>query len=364
MSWVNLTDDAAAATKVATAIAGKQFARVEQFAWWQEEANERQRVGTQSTPSQNPEVPVLTDADNVAADGGWRVNQITYPELIDLLDHSTDADAVILFGGTWCPNTRAVLPFINKDAQKNNVTVYNFDTVLDGGKVGGNPTGGANPLQTRNGHGNADAEGNRTFPSYVYGELVSQYLGNFATEYLPTATNAITYFPFGDTTKPVTSKARLQVPYLFGYKGKAGTEPKDGVTRQWIQKNANGTNTGVHVELVLHQPAAEPGQHPVPVDRSGVAEGQRRAERLRLEDRRLQDPPEPVGLHGHRRVPDHRDGDRRHQRPGQRDGHLRRADGHQPAGAHRGARGAGRERADDPRRGADRVAREQDRRRT
>jgi thiol-disulfide isomerase/thioredoxin len=243
VSWVNLTDDAAAATKVAAAIAGKQFARVEQFAWWQEEANERQRVGTQSTPSQNPEVPVLTDADNVAADGGWRVNQITYPELIDLLDHSTDADAVILFGGTWCPNTRAVLPFINKDAQKNNVTVYNFDTVLDGGKVAGNPTGGANPLQTRNGHGNADAEGNRTFPSYVYGELVSQYLGNFATEYLPTATNAITYFPFGDTTKPATSKARLQVPYLFGYKGKAGTEPKDGVTRQWIQKNANGTNT-------------------------------------------------------------------------------------------------------------------------
>ena len=63
------------------------------------------------------------------------MNQITYPELIDLLEHSTDADAVILFGGTWCPNTRAVLPFINKDAQKNNVTVYNFDTVLDGGKV-------------------------------------------------------------------------------------------------------------------------------------------------------------------------------------------------------------------------------------
>ena len=148
VTWVNLTDDDAATTKVTAAIAGKTFARVEQFAWWQEEANERQRVGTETTPSQNPEVPVLTDADNQAADGGWRVNQITYPELIDLLDHSTDAYAVILFGGTWCPNTRAVLPFVNKDAQKNNVTVYNFDTVLDGGKVAGNPTGGANPLQT------------------------------------------------------------------------------------------------------------------------------------------------------------------------------------------------------------------------
>ena len=248
-------------------------------------------------------MPVLTDADNVAADGGWRVNQITYPELIDLLDHSTDADAVILFGGTWCPNTRAVLPFINKDAQKNNVTVYNFDTVLDGGKVAGNPTGGANPLQTRNGHGNADGEGNRTFPSYVYGELVSQYLGNFATEYLPTESNAITYFPFGDTSKPVKSKPRLQVPFLFGYKGKAGAEPKDGVTRQWIQKNANGTNTEYMSNWYFTNP--QPNRVNIPFPANVPAwQNQRRAGRLRLADRRLEDPPEPVGLHGHRRVPD------------------------------------------------------------
>ncbi|MDA0185741.1 Ig-like domain-containing protein [Solirubrobacter phytolaccae] len=244
VSWVNLTDDAASATKVTAAIAGKTFARVDQFAWWKEEANERQRVGTQNTPSQNPDVPVLTDADNATADGGWRVNQITYPELVDLLDHSTDGDAAILFGGTWCPNTRAVLPFVNKEAQKNDVTVYNFDTVLDGGKVAGNPTGGANPLQTRNGHGNAGtgADANfRTFPSYVYGELVSQYLSNFQTEYLPTATNAITYFPYGDTSKTAKSQARLQVPYLFGYKAKGTTGPQAGITRQWIIKNANGT---------------------------------------------------------------------------------------------------------------------------
>ena len=71
------------------------------------------------------------------------MNQITYPELVDLLKNATDADAVILFGGTWCPNTRPVLPCVNKYAQENNVTVFNFDTVLDGGKVGGSPTGGA-----------------------------------------------------------------------------------------------------------------------------------------------------------------------------------------------------------------------------
>ena len=188
-------------------------------------------------------MPVLTDADNVAADGGWRVNQITYPELIDLLDHSTDArrgDPVRRHLVPEHPRGAAVRQQGRAEEQRHRLQLRHRPRRWQGG---GNPTGGANPLQTRNGHGNADAEGNRTFPSYVYGELVNQYLGNFATEYLPTATNAITYFPFGDTTKPATSKARLQVPYLFGYKGKAGTEPKDGVTRQWIQKNPNGTHT-------------------------------------------------------------------------------------------------------------------------
>lgn len=260
VSWVNLTDDAAAATKVATAIAGKTFARVQQFDWWKEEANERQRVAVQSIPSRGPEVPVLTDADKADADGGWRVNQITYPELIDLLDHSTDADAVILFGGTWCPNTRAVLPFVNKEAQKNNVTVYNFDTVLDGGKVAGDPTGGSNPLQTRNPHGNAGTgaeAGNRQFPSYVYGELVNQYLGNFQTEYQVTGSNAITYFPYGDTSKPALKQARLQVPYVFGFKGNGNTaQPVNGVTRQWIQKNANGTNTEFMTNWFYTNPVA------------------------------------------------------------------------------------------------------------
>lgn len=253
VSWVNLSKDGAADTKIATAIAGKQFATVDQFSWWKEEANNRHANG--SNASQGSNVPVLTDADKAAADGGWRVNQITYAELIDLLDHSTDADAAILFGGTWCPNTRAVLPFVNKEAQKNNVTVYNFDTVLDGGKVAGSPTAGintANPLQTRNPEPAADAQGNGRFASFLYGELISQYLGNFITEYLPNESNAITYFPAGDTTKPLASKARLQVPYLFAYKAKGGTGPQNGVTRQWIQKGSRVTTPVVrtHTEYM------------------------------------------------------------------------------------------------------------------
>jgi hypothetical protein len=235
VSWVNLTKDADAAAKVAAAIAGTTFARVDQFAWWKDEANERARVAANNIPTRGPDVPVVTDADNAAADGGWRVNQITFPELIDLLQNATDGDAAILLGGTWCPNTRAVLPFVNKEAQKNDVTVFNYDTVLDGGKVGGNPTGGANPLQTRNAHGNG------AFPSFLYGELVSQYLSNFKTEYQ--TNNAITYFPGGDTTKPAITTRRLQVPYLFAFKGQSGDAPHGGVTRQWIIDKGNGAYT-------------------------------------------------------------------------------------------------------------------------
>ena len=96
------------------------------------------------------------------------MNQITYPELVDLLKNATDANAVILFGGTWCPNTRAVLPFVNKYAQENDVTVYNFDTVLDGGIVGGGTTSAANPLQSRN---NATYQtATNANPSFLFGE--------------------------------------------------------------------------------------------------------------------------------------------------------------------------------------------------
>ena len=65
---------------------------------------------------------------------------------------------------------------------------------------------------------------------------MQQFLSNFQTEYQVTGTNAITYFPNGDTTKTADKVARLQVPYLFGYKGKGGTQPFGGTTRHWIIK--------------------------------------------------------------------------------------------------------------------------------
>jgi len=237
-AWVDLTDaESSAATQadVTTAlgtVGAAAIERLDQFEWWKSEANSRQNKQSPST-AQNGDVPVVTDA---AKADGWRINQISYPELVDLLEHATDANAVILFGGTWCPNTRAVLPFVNKYAQENDVTVFNFDTVLDGGIVGGGTTSATNPLQSRNNAASGGAQ--NANPSFLYGGVVREYLNNLVTQYNP-ASNGVSFWPGGDTSGTLTTINRLQVPYLIGYQRKAS----GGVARQWIHKKADGTYT-------------------------------------------------------------------------------------------------------------------------
>lgn len=245
VGWTNLTkqpDEVSAKAAIAAVIAkcgASTIKDVDEYSWWKSSTNKWQ---TTSSPNayQGAEVPVITDADGDAANGGWRVHQITYPELVYLLKTETAKDVVLLFGGNWCPNTRPVIPFINRYAQQNNVTVFNFDTILDGSIVGGG-NASSNPLQVR---GPAQS-GLTANPSFIYGDLVTQYLSNLKTEYLPTASNRITYYPGGDTTLPQTSQPRLQVPYLFGYKGQPESESvrTGGINRQWIFDKGNGTYT-------------------------------------------------------------------------------------------------------------------------
>jgi hypothetical protein len=248
VSWTDLSaqaDSTSARAAVTTAIGtvgAANLARLDQFAWWKSAVNFKQ-VTQAPADAQGAQTPVINDADNAAADGGWRINQVTYPELVDLLKNATDANAVILFGGTWCPNTRPVIDAVNKYAQDNNVNVFNFDTVLDGGTVGGGTTSQNNPLQSRNWLGTSAASTTQTNPSFLYGDLVNQYLTNLQTQYDPATTSVVTYYPGGNTSGTVTRAKKLQVPFVIGYQGKAGDAPNDGVTRQWIIKNANGTYT-------------------------------------------------------------------------------------------------------------------------
>ena len=234
VAWVNLTkqpSSVSAKASIAAAIAkcgASNIKDIDEYKWWKSSTNTWQ---TTSSPNayQGANHPVITDADGDPDKGGWRVHQVTYPELAFLLKTEKEKDVVLLFGGNWCPNTRPVLPYINRDAQKDGVTVFNFDTILDGSVVGGGNSA-SNPLQSR-----GPAQSGATLnPSFIYGDLVAQFLGNLKTEYLPTASNKITFYPGGDTTLTQTSQPRLQVPYLFGYRGQDGDAPHGGVNRQWI----------------------------------------------------------------------------------------------------------------------------------
>lgn len=240
---VDLDDSgASAATDVASAIStvgASTITAVGQFDWWKSEINAKSAA--QSVPeSGNPNEfggAILDDSDNADP---WAVQQVTFPELVHLLNQNASAtqNFVVLFGGTWCPNTRAVIKDVNAEAQKNGVTVYNFDTVLDGGTVGGGTTSAANPLQVRN---RADNSGTANAnPSFVYGSLLSTYLKNITTQYDLNNGSYVTYYPNGDTTKPIAAVRKLQVPFLIDYQHGSSTTPSStAIKRQWIQQNVD-----------------------------------------------------------------------------------------------------------------------------
>jgi len=175
-----------------------------------------------------------TDYTNAATHGGaiftdeteddFVVYQLSYPELEYLLE--TPGDHVILFGGTWCHNTRAVVKQINALAHDNEVpVVYNFDLRIDGTS--------SNNLHIRD---------SNSALSYLYGDLVTKYLPNLVTQYK--TQNRISFYPGGDRSGTVQSVQRLQVPFLIEYnKDAVKAGEKAPITRGWIKDNGNGTHT-------------------------------------------------------------------------------------------------------------------------
>ena len=165
-----------------------------------------------------------------AADADFRLKSITYPELVNVL--KSDGDHIILFGGTWCHNTRAVVKEINSQARTSGVpTVYFFDLRLDG--ISGNALhirDTASPF------------------AHLYGDLVDTYLTNLVTQYDAAGTNPgqrVSYYPGGDTSLPLKVVKKLQVPYLFQYNKNhkdAGGQPAP-IVQQWINDNGDGTHT-------------------------------------------------------------------------------------------------------------------------
>lgn len=234
VDWVNLSTEANIATAAADAFAaiggGPVIDSIAEFEWWKAENN---RVQSLSTPVARYGGDILADTDD---DLGWNVEQLTYPELLHLLNlkDSADRNFVILFGGTWCPNTRAVIKFLNEDAVANGVKVYNFDLVLDGGKVNGT-NGGSNPIHVRD-----NAYSGATFnfrPSWVYGDVARTYFRNLITQYDPHSGNRVAYYPGGNLTAFPDVVRKLQVPFVINYQRGTGNNPSGtAVKRQWIKQ--------------------------------------------------------------------------------------------------------------------------------
>ncbi len=183
--------------------------------------------------------------DESDATDGFRIETITYPELQHLLKQP--GDFPILFGGTWCHNTAAIIKDVNRVAQEQGIkTVYNFDFSLDSTGNGGNSA------QHIRDNALAEAPGGKVIrPSHLYGDLVNTYLTNAVTQYRkngdagPGGTNFVAYYPGGDTTKPLAEARKIQVGHVLTYnkdrKDAAGNpEP---VVDQAIRQNDDGGNT-------------------------------------------------------------------------------------------------------------------------
>lgn len=213
---------------------GSRLETRDAFDFYETEVNRRHSASYPNAATHGG--PILEDSDD---DEGWRIQSITYPELVDILE--SEGDFLILFGGTWCHNTRAVIKAVNEYAQANGIEkVYNFDLSLDS-----TGNAGSNYLHIRDNHFRTVSGTTTTNlrASYLYGDLVERYLSNLRTQ--NAGSNTVSYFPGGDTTAAVKTAQKLQVPFPIHYNKDhvdAEGEPAP-VVHQWLQDDGDGTYT-------------------------------------------------------------------------------------------------------------------------
>lgn len=171
------------------------------------------------------------------ADGDLVFEHVTYHQLKLIL--ASQGNYAILFGGSWCPNTQAIIKYINEYAKKHNIDkVYFFDTKLDAGVTVAESGNNSGTKGSANPHNNNELQIRTTNHAYakLYVDLVETYLTNIKTENNTAAKPSV--ISYVDANGNTITGDRLQVPYLFTYN-------KDN-------KDADGNSAPIlgHVELM------------------------------------------------------------------------------------------------------------------
>lgn len=145
---------------------------------------------------------------------------LTYEEAVYLFQQ--EGTYLVLFGGSWCPNTTSIIDYVNYAAKQAGVeAVYNLDFRLDG-------TNSDTHIRETDGNSSNGAKYN-----YLYGELVSRYLTNLDDwiEYTSDRATALTYV---NSEGEEVTVGKVQVPFLFLYN-------KDNTVRNYEDKNDDRT---------------------------------------------------------------------------------------------------------------------------
>lgn len=186
----------------------------------------------------------------------FRIENITYPELLNILD--SEGDFVLLFGGTWCHNTAAIIQQTAEYARRHGIKkVYNFDFSLDS-------TGNGGSLDKHirdNAFRTVSGVSRQTRPSYLYGQILEK-LSNASTQYKILASETgtqslspVRYYDNGvvpDPAVPATGEKlarKIQVGHVLSYsKGRTVEGQPAPVIDQAIRKDwtnpADGVFTG------------------------------------------------------------------------------------------------------------------------
>ena len=143
-----------------------------------------------------------------AADKQINYQVLNYRQFNWLLQQ--EGDYIILFAGTWCGNTQAIIDIVNDYAIQNNVTVYTFDTKLDGGYARKYWTTSTSANRYADAH---IRENNKTLTP-LYANIITNYLTNIVTLNDQQTPPVKISYTVGEETISVN---RLQVPFFFSY---------------------------------------------------------------------------------------------------------------------------------------------------